>query len=201
LRAARQRFAEYGYSGATIRGIAADAHVGAALVHHFYGTKAQLFAAAMRMPVVPSEVLAGALAADPERMAGDLGESLVRAVLAMWEIEEFRVSFLGLLRSSMTDKRALRMLKEFLQEILVGAIMGANDPAGKPAIPDDMDYRASLVASQMLGLGISLYLMEFEPLTSASVDDVAAAIGPTMQRYLTATVRAADSEEPPGEEA
>ena len=198
LKAARQRFAEYGYSGATIRGIAADAHVGAALVHHFYGTKEQLFTAAMRMPVVPSEVLAKALGPEGERSATETGDRLIRAALAMWEIEELRESFLGLLRSSMTDEQALRLLKEFLREALIGTIARTAGPAGEQAVPADMDYRASLMASQMLGLGLSLYLMEFEPLTEASRSDLAAAIGPTLQRYLTGPVRAEgpDAEDP-----
>ena len=62
LDAARAQFAEYGYDGATIRGIAAVAAVDPALVHHFYGSKERLFAAAMQLPVVPSEFIAAALA-------------------------------------------------------------------------------------------------------------------------------------------
>ena len=57
LDAARARFARFGYQGATIRGIAADAGVDPALVHHFYGTKERLFVAAMHFPVVPSDVV------------------------------------------------------------------------------------------------------------------------------------------------
>ncbi len=60
-RGSRAQFAELGYHGATIRGIAAAAEVDPALVHHFYGTKEALFAAAMQLPVVPSEVLTAAL--------------------------------------------------------------------------------------------------------------------------------------------
>ena len=58
--AARSRFGDYGYDGATIRGIAADAGVDAALVHHFFGTKERLFAAAMRLPLSPGDVVAAA---------------------------------------------------------------------------------------------------------------------------------------------
>jgi hypothetical protein len=54
----------------------------------------------------------------------------------------------------------------------------------------DVEYRASLVASQIIGLGIARYVVRLEPLASASVEDVAAAIGPTLQRYLTGDVRA-----------
>ena len=63
LDAARKRFAAHGYDGATIRRIAADAGVDPALVHHFFGTKERLFAAAVRLPVVPGELISSALAA------------------------------------------------------------------------------------------------------------------------------------------
>ena len=65
LDAARKRFAAHGYAGATIRRIAADAGVDPALVHHFFGTKERLFAAAVRLPVVPGELISSALAAGP----------------------------------------------------------------------------------------------------------------------------------------
>ena len=43
LASARTRFGDLGYDRTTIRGIAADAGVDAALVHHFYGSKEQLW--------------------------------------------------------------------------------------------------------------------------------------------------------------
>jgi AcrR family transcriptional regulator len=186
LRAARQRFADYGYAGATIRGIAADANVGAALVHHFYGTKEQLFAAAMRLPVLPSELLAAAAGPGPGRSAEGLGEKMVRVALAAWGAQEIREAFLGLLRSAVTDERALRMLREFVTETIISVIAGT---MGEQAAPEEAAYRASLVASQMVGLAVGLYLLELDPLAGASADDLVAAIGPTIQRYLTGAVR------------
>ncbi len=62
LQAARAQFAERGYDGATIRAIAAAAAVDPALVHHFYGSKESLFAAAMQLPVIPSEVISAVMA-------------------------------------------------------------------------------------------------------------------------------------------
>src|SRR6266568_7430819 len=76
LDAARQRFANHGYTGATIRDIAADAGVGPALVHHFYGTKERLFAAAMRLPVVPSEIITLVLGAERDRLGAEFGRRL-----------------------------------------------------------------------------------------------------------------------------
>ena len=52
-----------------------------------------------------------------------------------------------------------------------------HDPAGR--------YRANLVASQVIGLGFTRYVLGLEPIASASTEDLVAAIGPTIQRYLT----------------
>jgi Tetracyclin repressor-like, C-terminal domain len=52
------------------------------------------------------------------------------------------------------------------------------------AEPTNARLRASLVASQIVGLGITRYVLELEPIASAGVDELAAAIGPNIQRYL-----------------
>ena len=62
LAAARNQFAARGYGGATIRGIAAEAGVNPALVHHFFGSKDQVFVAALNLPFNPAT--AGGHAAD-----------------------------------------------------------------------------------------------------------------------------------------
>src|SRR5690606_9737899 len=79
LAAARRAFAEKGFDNATIRGIAREAGVDPALVHHYFGTKAELFATAMRLPVDPREVAATVLAGPRE----EVGERLVRCVLGL----------------------------------------------------------------------------------------------------------------------
>lgn len=178
LDAARERFAAYGYEGATIRGIAADAGVDPALVHHFYGTKEKLFVAAMRFPMVPSEVLPEIVATDRER----LGEAIVRRVLGIWEEPEARATGLGLVRSAVTNEPAARMLREFISSAILGVVAGA---AGTP----DADLRASLVGSQIVGLAFTRFVVQLEPIASASVEELVTAIGPTIQRYLTGEIR------------
>jgi AcrR family transcriptional regulator len=187
LAASRKRFAEYGYDGATIRGIAADAGVDPALVHHFFGSKERLFAAAMRLPVVPGELLAAALAAGPADPADSLGEHLVRTVLQAWELHEIRDIFLGLIRSASSSAQATTMLREFVTEAIVGRLATVARPDGPdgPADPDRARYRASLVASQVVGLAVTRYVLGLEPLAAADVDTLVAAIGPTVDRYLT----------------
>jgi len=188
LDAARRRFGEQGYDGATIRGIAADAGVNPALVHHFYGTKERLFAAAMRLPVVPSEMLALALGAERDRLGGDfegrLGEILVEALLRAWDMVDVRAAFLGLLRSAATTEQAMVMLREFVTSTILA---GLSQVTG---LGDDAEgrYRATLVASQVVGLGFARYVLGLEPLAAASSEDLVAAIGPTVQRYLTGDI-------------
>lgn len=178
LDAARRRFADHGYEGATIRAIARDAGVDPALVHHFFGTKERLFVDALRFPAVPSEVLAGALASERER----LGEAIVRNVLAVWESEETRAQAIALLRSAVTNEKAAAMLRGFVTSAIVGTIAGALEPP-------DAEYRAALAASQIVGLGIARFVLALEPISSASAEDLVASIGPTIQRYLTGAIR------------
>ena len=189
LGAARRRFGEHGYDGATIRAIAADAAVDPALVHHFYGTKERLFAAAMRLPVVPGEVIASTMEAERARLGGDfagrIGELLVRRVLAVWGVADMRASFLGMLRSAATNEQAVTMLREFVTSTIVTALSDAIGTVAAGADPAEKRYRASLVASQVVGLAFTRYVLQLEPVASASVEDLAAAIGPTLQRYLT----------------
>jgi AcrR family transcriptional regulator len=189
LDAARRSFAAHGYDAATIRAIAADAGVNPALVHHFYRTKEGLFAAAMQLPVRPSEILGGAFGAAKDRLGDDfdqhVGEIMVGTMLRAWETAEVRTAFLGLLRTAATTDQGLVMLREFVTSaILISLIRVAG-------LGDDADgrYRAALAGSQVVGLGFTRYLLRLEPIASASVEDLVAAIGPTVQRYLTGDLR------------
>lgn len=186
LDAARTQFAERGYVGATIRAIAAAAGVDPALVHHYYGTKEKLFAAAMRLPVVPSEVISAALApaARPDGQA--LGEQIVRTALTLWESQGLMETFLGLFRSAVADEQAAIMLREFVTESILGSVGRA---VGLDALPAaEAQFRAGLAASQMVGLAVTRLVLRFPAMTGASVDDLARAIGPAVERYLTGEI-------------
>ena len=109
-------------------------------MHHFYGTKDQLFAAAMRLPVNPREVLAEALAPGARDHGQSLGEHLLRTVLGVWEVAEMRATFLGLLRSAVTSEQAAGMLREFATETILGRIAEVAAP-GPPGA--DGQFRAA----------------------------------------------------------
>lgn len=181
LASARKLFAEAGYHGAGIRPIAADAGVDAALVHHYFGTKQALFAAALDVPVDPADVVAGMCAGDP----GEIGQRLVRAFLGLWDSPAGQPRIRALLRSAVTDEAAARMLREFLVDAVLGPVAAAY-------APDRADLRATLVGSQMLGLAVMRYIIDFEPLAGADPQTVVAAVGPTVQRYLTGPLDTAE---------
>lgn len=182
LAAARAQFAAHGYDGATIRAIAAEAGVDPALVHHFYGSKESLSAAAMQLPFIPSEVIGAALAR--RAPADSLGTHIVRSALAVWESAEVRGAFQAMLRSALTSEQAAATLREFISAAIlrpVASAAGATDPEGTP-------FRTSLVASQMFGLALGRYVLRFGPVAEASPEELAAAIGPTIDRYLTGDI-------------
>lgn len=174
LRAARQEFAARGYGGATIRGIAARAEVDPALVHHYFGTKRELFVTSLALPFDPLEVISAAVPGDP----GKAGERLLRMLLGVWATEPGQTLMQSLLRSALTDDEVLGTLRQFMLETVLAPIV-------REVAPDRPELRAALLASQILGLAVVRHVTKIEPLASAEADTVVAAVGPTVQRYLT----------------
>lgn len=171
--AALHRFARHGYRGATIRAIAADADVDPALVHHYFGTKRELFSEAVELPFDPPEVFAELLAGDRD----ELGRELVRIFLATWDASHDRSPLIALLRSAVTDPEAAATVRQHLEREILRPVAEA---LGTP----DAAFRAGLAATQMVGLAFGRYVLAAGPLTDATPGDLVAAVGPTLQRYL-----------------
>ena len=173
LDAAQELFAAQGYAGTSVRSVAAAAGVDASLVHHYFGTKDDLFVAALQIPVDPRERLAGVIAQGPD----GAGERLLRVFLSVWDDPELRLPLLGLARN-MLDPSGQRLLSEgFLPAVLhpIGVAMGVERP----------DIRMPVVASQVIGLILLRYVLEVEPIASMPAEDVVTIYAPTIQRYLT----------------
>jgi AcrR family transcriptional regulator len=173
LASARERFASHGYDRTKIRDVAAGADVDPALVHYFFKSKDGLFAAAMALPVRPSEVLAPLVA---EGIPG-LGEKLVRRMLGIWDDPEYRTALLAIVQGASAHPEAAKALREFITREIVGRIAGAVE-ADRP------ELRANLVASQVVGLIAARYVVGVEPLASLPAEDVVPIVAPTLQRYL-----------------
>lgn len=169
--AARRLFGEKGYEGATIRGIAREAGVDPALVHHFFGAKEHVFVAAMQFPFDPSALLPRVSEGPPD----ELGERVVRFFLSVLDDPTGRDSFLAIIRSAATHEHAAAALREFVTQALVGRI---SEASGAPRL------RVEAAAAQLVGLAFLRYVVQVEPLTSADEEMVVATVAPTVQRYL-----------------
>jgi len=174
LAAARDCFGERGYDRATIRDIAARASVDPALVLHYFGSKEQLFAAALEIPLDANAILKRVMAHEPAEM----GTTIVRAFLDAWEPEETRSSLVAMVRSAMTNETAMALVREFLWRRMFTPLTTMLGVA-------DADLRATLMGSQLIGLAMVRYIARMEPLASTPPDAVVTALGPTIQRYLT----------------
>jgi AcrR family transcriptional regulator len=175
LAAAVEEFGAEGYDGATMRGIAARAGVDAALLHHYFGTKADLFGAIVDAPMRPDVDVPAILDGPLE----DVGERLVRYILGVWDQPEARKRGVLLIRAALGNRLTTPLLAGFLSREVLGRITARLDQP-------DADLRAALAASQVAGLLIGRYILALPALAEASVDDLVARIGPTVQRYLTA---------------
>ena len=174
LTEARELFARNGIDKTSIRSIASAAGVDSALVHHYFGTKEQLFAAAIHIPIDPMQVIG------PMREApvDQLGLLLPSILLPLWD-SELGSGFIATLRSLLSGSD-VSLVRSFLQEVItreVGARV--DDPPGSGPV------RVQFVASQLVGVVMARYILELEPFRSLPVTQIAETIGPNLQRYLT----------------
>jgi AcrR family transcriptional regulator len=174
LAAARRRFRDQGYAATTIRAIAADAGVDAALVHYFFGSKDELFGASMELPYSPADIVRPAI---EEGLEG-AGERLARRFLAIWEDPEARVPLLAMVRSATSQPERAQTLREFVAREVqshVAALIGTPDG----------ELRGALLGAALVGLAFERYIIELEPLASADPETIVEWVGPSIQRYLT----------------
>lgn len=168
LAAARERFARDGYERTTIRAVAADARIDPSMVMRYYGNKANLFSAAASFDLrLPDLTAIG---------KSRVGPTLAAHFLQRWEDDE---SLMLLLRTAVTNADAADRMREiFAVQVAPVAIELAGDrKVGQ--------RRAGLVASQILGMALCRYVLEFPSVTAMPTDEVVEQIGPVLQRYLT----------------
>jgi AcrR family transcriptional regulator len=174
LAAARELFSRNGFGNTSIRSVAASAGVDSALVHHYFGTKQQLFAAAIHIPVDPMQVL-GPLRATPVEQ---LGHTLPSLLLPLWD-SELGTGLIASLRSMLAGAD-IGPVRAFFGEVVVVEIAAlVDDPPGSGIL------RAEFAASQLMGVVTARYILELEPFASLPAERIAATIAPNLQRYLT----------------
>lgn len=174
LAVARSRFADSGFDKTSVRAIAADSGVDAALVHHYFGTKRELFVAAIALPTDPTAVLEPVVAAEVDH----LGVALSTAILSVWDSPSGQ-AVVAAFRSMIADGDTSLISTFLLQIALKDVSMRVDVPKGSASL------RVNLVASQMSGVLLTRHVLKLEPLASMSTENVVAHIAPTVQHYLT----------------
>ncbi|MFE2850659.1 TetR family transcriptional regulator [Streptomyces lavendulae] len=172
--AAREVFAERGYDKTSVRGIAKVAGVDPALVHHYFGSKDDLFAAAIEVSMEPALVVPAIVGDGPE----GIGERLARYFLGIWENPVSRAPLLAVIRSALTHEAAATVLRGLILRRVLERVAADLD------VPDPT-LRAELAASHMIGIALLRYVVRVEPLASADPETIVALVAPTLQRYLT----------------
>jgi AcrR family transcriptional regulator len=173
LASARRLFSQRGYERASMRVIARDADVDPSLIVHYFGTKQGLLEECLQLPVDPRVVLSEVSKAPPEQR----GELLARALVAAWERPELQQHLMGMLRTGTSHDIARESLQRTLHDAVQPVVAGL-------AI-DDPARRSALVMSQIAGLAITRYFLGIPEVVALTPDEIIAAIGPTLQRYLT----------------
>ncbi|MGM1018243.1 MAG: TetR family transcriptional regulator [Actinomycetota bacterium] len=157
LEEARRLFLERGYVGTTLRSIAAAAEVDVALLGYYFGSKQDLFAAAIALQLRPAGVLHAVIDEDPARVA----DRLLRAVLVAWENPALSSGMREFVAAALGDEDLLRSFREYIEREVVGAL--------SEALPGAHARVRALAAVQIIvGLIFSRYILRLEPFASMS---------------------------------
>ncbi|MEP7022922.1 MAG: TetR family transcriptional regulator [Actinomycetota bacterium] len=174
LTVARAQFAARGYAATTVRSVAAGAGVNPALVHHHFGTKDQLFLAALQLPFHPGEVIEHLLAAGPR---DEFPERLVRYFVGAWRDPVTGQALQAVLRRGVSDEDSAALLRNLVENVLLER---AASVLGVPKL------RVVTAMSHLIGLALAATILRVEPLASAGEDELVALVAPAIRGYLTA---------------
>jgi AcrR family transcriptional regulator len=174
LASARELFARNGIANTSIRAVAAAAGVDSALVHHYFGTKERLFAAAVHVPIDPMDVIRPLREVPVE----ELGYAIPSMLLPLWD-SEAGAALVATLRSILAGTE-MNLFRTFIQDLIAVEVgPRVDDPPGSGIV------RIQYVASQWVGVVMARYILKLEPFASLPAEQIARTIAPNLQRYLT----------------
>jgi AcrR family transcriptional regulator len=164
LSAARRRFATEGYERTTLRAVAADVGVDAALVIRYFGTKQDLFAAAAEFAIELPDLSN----VDPDEVAG----ILLPRFFAVWEDE----TFVALLRAAMTSQIAADALRRVFAEQVAPKLITAT--------PDNPTQRIGVMGAFVIGLATTRYVLVNPPIANLGRDELSRWAAPVIRQLL-----------------
>lgn len=174
VEAARESFADKGFAATSMRAVARQAGVDAALVHHYFDSKDELFVEAMAIPVDPRVIAARILDGPVEEM----GRRIATAFLGVWETPDGQQRMQALFGSIVSSDAVARMMREGIGQMILQPVSQALD------VPDAA-LRVGLAGTQLVGAAILRYVVRLEPLASLDVEELIDRVAPVLQQYLT----------------
>ena len=174
LASARAQFGAKSFHQATIRGIAAEARVDPALVHHYFGTKEDLFAASIDLPLRPTDIADVLLAGGLE----SVGRNVATLFFSVWENPETRDPLMAMLRGAFDNEQGAAVLREFFGSALLGRVA---PQIGGP----NAELRVSLAVSHLVGVAVLRYVIGFPSLVKVPVEQLIDTLSPRIQAYFT----------------
>jgi AcrR family transcriptional regulator len=162
---ARSQFGNHGFERTTIRSVASEAGVDPALVMHYFGSKAELFAAASRFDITFPDL---------SNIAPDaIADALLPTFISVWGPHG---PLLPLLRAAATNRTAAdALLAVFVDQVA---------PALAAVVPDRAPERAALVGSQLLGLAVARNILCIPPLVAMDDAQLIEWLRPVLAHYL-----------------
>jgi AcrR family transcriptional regulator len=174
VQAARESFADKGFAATSIRAVARQAGVDAALVHHYFDSKDELFIEAMAIPVDPRRIAAQII--DGPR--DEIGRRIATVFLGVWESPDGQQRMKALFRSVVTSDEVARMMREGITQMII-------QPVSRVLDVPDAQLRVGLVATQLVGVAIVRYLVGLEPVASLDIETLIDRLAPVLQLHLT----------------
>jgi AcrR family transcriptional regulator len=165
LAAARRRFGAEGYDRTTLRAIAADVGVDAALIIRYFGSKQDLFAEAADFTIELPDLFG----VDPDAVA----DMLLPRFFAIWEEDH---TFVALLRAAMTSKTAADTMREVFAKQVAPKLIAAT--------PDHPQQRIGLMGAFIIGLATTRYVLANPPVANLSRDELSRWAAPIIGQLL-----------------
>ncbi|GAA4736796.1 TetR/AcrR family transcriptional regulator [Phytohabitans rumicis] len=168
LETARRLFAEFGYERATIRAIAAAAEVDKSSILQYFGSKQELFRAAVHWHIPIEEMTTD----DPVQTV----HNLMHGMLTSWAADP-NSPMAVLLRASMTSEEAAELLRHHITAEIV-------DPVAATLDDPDAHLRAALSGAMMMGIAAQRYLLKMPYVADVDLDDILRLAGPAIRAVI-----------------
>ena len=173
LAVGRRLFLAEGYQAVTMRRVAADAGVDQALVSYYFGSKKNLFGAAVTASANPADTIARAVEGD---LAG-LPQRVLHDLLALWDDPVTGAPLTVMLRNLHQDPELADLVRQMLERELVA-------PVGARLRGVDAEARAAAFCTQIAGLVVTRYVLRLQPVATMTGEEVVRAFGPPLRAAL-----------------